>query len=72
MLLLGPQLDSDEERVQVRFALPISGRVVTLSATTRWRSQAREGQGATGLEFEDVDDTTRDEIAKYVEYFAGA
>ncbi len=70
MLLLGPELDSDAERVEVRFALPISGRIVTLGATTRWRSRARDGAGATGLQFAELDEASRDEIAKYVDYFA--
>lgn len=70
MLLLGPELDSDGERVEVRFALPISGRIVKFEATTRWRSQARDGAGATGLQFSDVEQAAREEIAKYVDYFA--
>ncbi|RLB53069.1 MAG: hypothetical protein DRI90_21560, partial [Deltaproteobacteria bacterium] len=39
MLLLGPCALEDEEQVQVRFALPISGQVITVNAVARWRRE---------------------------------
>ena len=71
LLLMVPQ-DLDEKNVQVRFALPISGRVVSTEAIARWRSSARDGKGATGLEFVDLEWAARDEIDKYVKYFANS
>ncbi len=72
MLLLGPCVLDDEEQVQVRFALPITGQVISLGAVVRWRREARDGRGATGLRFVDLDAGHRKTIAQYVEFFGVA
>jgi serine/threonine-protein kinase len=51
--------------VGVRFALPISGRVVEAGATSRWSRSARGG-AATGFEFSNLAEDARDEIRRYV------
>jgi hypothetical protein len=57
--------------VDVRFALPLSGRIVTVKATARWIRTARRS-GATGLEFIDVPKSARQEIADYVRAMGAA
>jgi hypothetical protein len=56
--------------VQVRFALPISGKIISSPAIARWRRASRHGEGATGLEFVELPEAAAEDIAKYVEYFA--
>ena len=53
------------ERVEVRFALPTTGRIVTSFAVARWHRRSRGG-GALGLEFEHLPTSTADAIAQYV------
>ena len=48
--MLAPQAFGDAEQVVVRFALPITGRLLEVPATARWVKMAR-GTGAFGLEF---------------------
>ena len=60
----------NEERVRIRFALPISGRIVTLDAVARWVRQAR-GTGAVGLELVAPPENARLEIAQYVSAMGG-
>ena len=50
LLVLAPQAFGDAEQVMVRFALPITGRLLEVPATARWVKMAR-GTGAFGLEF---------------------
>jgi c-di-GMP-binding flagellar brake protein YcgR len=50
LLVLAPQAFSNEERVKVRFALPITGKLLEVPAIARWVKMAR-GTGAVGLEF---------------------
>ncbi|MEP7053149.1 MAG: PilZ domain-containing protein, partial [Pseudomonadota bacterium] len=50
LLVLAPQTFDQEERVTVRFALPITGKLLEVPATARWVKMAR-GTGAVGLEF---------------------
>jgi eukaryotic-like serine/threonine-protein kinase len=50
LLVLAPQAFSNEERVKVRFALPITGKLLEVTAIARWVKMAR-GTGAVGLEF---------------------
>jgi serine/threonine-protein kinase len=50
LLVLAPQAFGQEERVKVRFALPITGKLLEVPATARWVKMAR-GTGAVGLEF---------------------
>ncbi|MEO7035224.1 MAG: serine/threonine-protein kinase [Polyangiaceae bacterium] len=50
LLVLAPQAFDQEERVTVRFALPITGKLLDVPAIARWVKMAR-GTGAVGLEF---------------------
>jgi serine/threonine-protein kinase len=50
LLVLAPQAFGQEEQVKVRFALPITGKLLEVPATARWVKMAR-GTGAVGLEF---------------------
>jgi serine/threonine-protein kinase len=58
-----------EESVLVRFALPSSGRLVSVPATTRWVRRAG-GREALGLRFEDPGQKVLDDIRAYVDYLA--
>ena len=51
LLVLAPQAFDQEERVTVRFALPITGKLLEVPATARWVKSAARGTGAVGLEF---------------------
>jgi len=51
LLVLAPQAFQHEERVKVRFALPITGKLLETPAIARWVKMAR-GTGAVGLEFQ--------------------
>jgi serine/threonine protein kinase len=51
LLVLAPQAFGQEERVTVRFALPITGKLLEVPATARWVKNAARGAGAVGLEF---------------------
>ncbi|HEY5372275.1 MAG TPA: PilZ domain-containing protein, partial [Polyangiaceae bacterium] len=51
LLVLAPQAFGQEERVTVRFALPITGKLLDVPATARWVKNAARGAGAVGLEF---------------------
>jgi serine/threonine protein kinase len=58
------------ELVKVRFALPMSGRIVDLSATARWVRRAR-GNDAVGLEFLDASAQVLQTIENYVALMGG-
>ena len=58
------------ERVSVRLAMPLSGRVVTLGAAVRWQ-RGRSERLAAGLEFADLGAMDAEELASFVRYFAG-
>ncbi|HEX2677162.1 MAG TPA: serine/threonine-protein kinase, partial [Polyangiales bacterium] len=62
---------ADNQRVKLKFPLPLSGRVVTLDARTKW-AKTRRGQRATGVELIDVPDDVRSEIQRYVALMAKA
>jgi tRNA A-37 threonylcarbamoyl transferase component Bud32 len=51
LLVLAPQAFEQAERVTVRFALPITGKLLEVPATARWVKNAARGAGAVGLEF---------------------
>jgi serine/threonine protein kinase len=59
------------ELVKMRFGLPISGKVLALSATVRW-SRAGRGSPATGVEFSKLPESAREEIKKYVALMGNA
>ncbi len=58
-----------EGDVKIRLALPISGRIATLSATARWVHRSRGD--AAGLEFIDLDPDAKREIETYVSAMGG-
>lgn len=60
-----------DTRLEVRFALPIDGRIMTLTATVKWARAARpdqpDGPRAIGVEFDALPDPARQAIARYVD-----
>jgi len=69
MLVIGQESLEKEEHVQVRFALPSCGDMVSVGAIARWVRAARDGKGAIGLQFEELTDAARQDIDTYVEFF---
>ena len=65
LLVVTPKPCRDGEAVRVRFALPITGQVVTLPAIARWVRSARDGRGAVGLELLTPPSDARQTIARY-------
>lgn len=65
LLLLCKVAYAAGDTLRVRFALPISGRVIAVPSTVRWARQARHGI-ATGLEFGELPAAALDEIERYV------
>jgi hypothetical protein len=61
----------DNQRVKLRLPLPLSGRVITLEARTKW-VKTRRDQRAQGIEFTNPPDDVRVEIRSYVELMAKA
>jgi serine/threonine protein kinase len=70
LLALVPRETKPAPNVKLRFCLPVSGRVVTLDAVTRWSKEARF-QLAVGFAFESIADEARAEIHRFVS-LAGA
>lgn len=54
-------------RVIVRFALPTTGRVVSIPATTRW-TRRQPGRTALGLSFDGIEPSAVEAIDAYVRY----
>lgn len=70
MLALVPRRFETKERLRVRFALPVSGRVATVFARARWGHDARR-TAAVGLEFEELGEDHREVIGEYVKLMRG-
>jgi serine/threonine protein kinase len=66
VLLVASEACNNGDTVRIRFASPMSGRMVDISAIVRW-SRSSRGTRATGLEFNALPDATRAEIKQYVE-----
>jgi serine/threonine protein kinase len=66
LLVFGKVAYQAGESLRLRFALPISGRVIAVASTVRWSRQARHGI-ATGLEFGALPEGAGEEIDRYVE-----
>lgn len=64
-LVIGGQRPPEDTEVSVRFPLPISGTVVSIQAKAKW-CRTRRGTHAVGIEFLDLPETARSEIARYV------
>jgi hypothetical protein len=71
ILVLTQAACAPSQRVGVRFALPMEGRVVSVEADVRWVRLAEragaEGLRAIGLEFVALPEPVRASIARYVE-----
>jgi len=70
-LLVSREPYTPNEAVKIRFGMPISGRVFALNATVRW-SRTGRGIPATGVEFNALPETAREEIRKYVAIMGNA
>ncbi|MBN2194453.1 MAG: protein kinase [Polyangiaceae bacterium] len=70
LLALVPRRCESELPIQLRFALPMTGRIVTLNARSRWVRVARVG-AAAGLEFIDLPEDCRAAIRTYVSLMRG-
>lgn len=60
------------ERGEFRFAEPITGRICTINAVSRWTKTGRAGRHATGFEFENAPEEVRQSVRKYVELMGGS
>jgi len=56
------------ESVLLRFALPMSGRLVSVPANIRWARETRGERVALGVSFEDPGDRVLEEVRAYVGY----
>jgi hypothetical protein len=71
LLVLADRPCQAEENVEIRFALPTTGRIVTARAVARWVRTSR-GTGAVGLEFEPLPNEVKIAIRRYVSAMGGA
>jgi serine/threonine-protein kinase len=60
------------ERGEFRFAEPITGRIIKVTAVSRWTKAGRAGRHATGFEFENAPEEARESIRKYVSLMGGS
>lgn len=65
MLAIVPSRCESTAPIRVRFALPVTGRVITAQARSRWVRVARTG-AAAGLEFDSLSEEHRAAIRAYV------
>jgi hypothetical protein len=65
VLFVSEETPGQGEVVRLRFALPVSGRIVDIAALCRW-SRAYRRTRATGFEFQDLPEQARDEVRRYV------
>jgi serine/threonine protein kinase len=70
LLVLAPRAFDQAALVQVRFALPITGRVIETSATARW-VKAAGARGAVGLQFSALPAEAHGIIERYVTAMGG-
>ncbi len=70
LLVLTEQPCVTDSRVEVRFALPTTGRITTARAVARWARLVR-GTGAAGLQFENLAEPVRQAIRAYVAMMGG-
>lgn len=71
VLVLAPRAFPLGTRGEIRFALPVSGAVVTAKAVVRWAKDNKDNPRAPcalGLELVDSSEMVKDEIAKYVRH----
>jgi hypothetical protein len=65
MLVVAPTALELGTAVKMRFASPMTGEMVVVSASVRWTREAR-GRSAMGLEFESVSPVLRSVVAQYI------
>ncbi len=70
LLVLAPQAFEQAEMVRVRFALPMTGKVIELAATARWVKAVR-ATGAVGLQFSALPAEAHEVIDRYVTMMGG-
>jgi len=70
LLVLAPQAFDQAELVKVRFALPMTGKVIEIGATARWVKAAR-ATGAVGLQFSALPAEAHEVIERYVTMMGG-
>lgn len=70
LLVLAPQAFEQAQLVNVRFALPMTGRVIEIGATARW-VKAAGVRGAVGLQFTALPADAHEVIDKYVTMMGG-
>ena len=70
LLVLAPQAFEQAELVKVRFALPMTGRVIEIGATARW-VKAAGVRGAVGLQFSSLPADAHEVIDRYVTMMGG-
>jgi serine/threonine-protein kinase len=70
LLVLAPQAFEQAELVKVRFALPMTGKVIEIGATARWVKAAR-ATGAVGLQFSSLPTEAHEVIERYVTMMGG-
>ena len=70
LLVLAPQAFEQAELVKVRFALPMTGRVIEIGATARW-VKAAGVRGAVGLQFSSLPTDAHEVIDRYVTMMGG-
>ena len=66
LLMLTTAEVAADESVLVRFALPMSGRLVSVPAETRWARETRGEARAIGLRFLDPGDKVLEDVRAYV------
>jgi c-di-GMP-binding flagellar brake protein YcgR len=70
LLVLAPQAFEQAQLVKVRFALPMTGRVIEIDATARW-VKAAGVRGAVGLQFASLPADAHEVIDRYVTMMGG-
>jgi c-di-GMP-binding flagellar brake protein YcgR len=70
LLVMAERACGAAEQVEIRFALPTTGRIVGCRAIARWVRTVR-GTGALGLQFQDVSEEVRAGIRQYVTMMGG-
>jgi eukaryotic-like serine/threonine-protein kinase len=70
LVLAPPQAFEQVELVRVRFALPMTGKVIEIGASARWVKAARV-TGAIGLQFSALPADAHDVIERYVTMMGG-
>jgi serine/threonine protein kinase len=71
VLVVASEACAQGDVVRLRFATPMTGRMIEIPAVARW-SRSSRGTRATGLEFQELTEITRAEICQYVELMGSA